>query len=310
MRGSVSFVEVDAGSVGMVFGLVRRVYRGFEEVTLEGLRSMVSSSMLSMVALYEGEPVAFASSQGLPGVVEVRSLAAAPGYGWALESLLKAIALRLEPGLGGRLFRMVALSTPSIVSATSSLGLEARRRILKVKWTLSHTTDTCSEGAPEGVAIVRVSDYGSVGEVARSYLESLSTHWRWWIDSDMGGYEGALREVKEWIESGPERWYAALLGDTVVGASGYKPHPRLRGVAWLAGVAVKPEHRLRGVGRALLCRVLDSAMSEGFREAVVYTYSPIIGLAPGATLYIKTGGSIQAEYIHFETPPGLQGYNI
>ena len=303
MRGSVSFVEVDAGSVGMVFGLVRRVYRGFEEVTLEGLRAMASSSMISMAALYEGEPVAFATAQSLPGVVEVRSLAAAPGYGWALETLLKAIASRLEPELEGRLFRVVALSTPSIVSAASSLGLKAKRRILKIRWSLNQTPAMCSEGAPRGVAIVRVSDHGSVGEVARSYLEGLSTHWRWWIDSDKGGYEAALREVRGWIEEHPQRWYAAILGDNVVGTSGYKPHPRLESMAWLAGVAVKPEYRLRGVGRALLCRVLDSVRGEGFKEAVVYTYSPIIGLAPGATLYLKADGLIQAEYIHFEGHP-------
>jgi len=54
------------------------------------------------------------------------------------------------------------------------------------------------------------------------------------------------------------------------------------------------------VGRALLCSVLNSAKSEGFEEAIVYTYSPIIGLAPGATLYLKSGGLIQAEYVHFE----------
>ncbi len=107
--------------------------------------------------------------------------------------------------------------------------------------------DARLEAAPGGVSIVRVSDYGYIEDVAKAYLDGLSTHWRWWIDADKGGYEAALREVKEWIESGSERRHAALAGNSdVVGAAGYAPHPRLANTAWLAGVAVKPGHRLGG----------------------------------------------------------------
>ncbi|MCE4603101.1 MAG: GNAT family N-acetyltransferase [Desulfurococcales archaeon] len=301
MRDKIRLVEVHAGNVGIVFGLVRRIYRGFEDVTLDGLRAMVSTGLLSMAVLSEGKPIAFASSNSLPGAIEVRSLAVDLGYGWALDTLLQTIASRLKPLLSGRLFRVVDLGLPSIVSAPFNLGLKPRRRILKIKWILDQSPAKCLERIPEGVVIVKVSDYGDLEEVAKAYLEGLSTHWRWWIDSDMGGYEDALREVRGWIEGDPYRWYTALVVDTVVGAAGYMPHPRLAHIAWLAGVAMKPGYRLQGIGRALLCSVLDSVRGENFREAVVYTFSPIIGLAPGATLYLKTGASIQAEYIHFES---------
>lgn len=171
----------------------------------------------------------------------------------------------------GRLVRVSALGVPSIIRAVSLLGLEPQRRILKVRWLLGSPIIKCTEKVSGGFSVVRVSELRRVEDVAKAYLDGLSTHWRWWIEADEGGYESALSKVVGWLKDNLSRWFAAVIGGQVVGAAGYAPHPRLSEVAWLAGVAVRPEYRLRKVGRALLCSVLNSAKSEGFEEAVVYT---------------------------------------
>ena len=300
MKGEARFVGIGADNAGMVYGLVRRVYEGFEDVTVEAVRDLVSTAMYSMAALVNNRPVAFASSIGFPGAVEVRNLAVYPGYGAVLRRLLEVMLSRLEPELGSRLVRVSALGTPSIIEAVSALGLNPVRRILKVRWVLGSHATRCAGKVSGKVSVIRVSELGQPEYVARAYLEGIRTHWDWWIRSEKGGYEPALADVTRWLEENPSRWFAATIQDRIVGASGYNPHRRLAGAVWLAGVAVRPEYRLSGIGWALLCAVLDSASGEGFREAVVYTYSPMTGLAPGATLYLKSGGLIQAEYVHFE----------
>lgn len=73
-------------------------------------------------------------------------------------------------------------------------------------------------------------------------------------------------------------------GGRSCGVHAAPPDSRVR----LAGrVAVRREYRLRGIGGALLHAVLEAARREGLSHAVVYTYSLIVGLAPGATLYLK-----------------------
>ncbi len=162
------------------------------------------------------------------------------------------------------------------------------------------TEITCADPEPY-LSIMRASEAGDPQAIARASLEGLSTHWDWWITLDEGGPQRALEEIRRWVEDNPHRWHVAIQEGKPVGAAGYAPHPRrTREIAWLAGVAVTPSYRLKGIGRALLCRLLSSARDEGFKEAVVYTYSPLLGLAPGATLYVKSRGLIQAEYIHFE----------
>ncbi|MEB3774635.1 MAG: GNAT family N-acetyltransferase [Desulfurococcales archaeon] len=298
MPGGTRLVSIDVDNVDIVYRLVRSVYKGFEDITLESLKESVAAGQ-AMAALVGGEPVAFASSIIYPGVVEARNLAVRPGYSDVLRHLLEHMFTSLGGELRVRLARVSALGIPSIIEAASRLGLKPTRRILKVKWNLHHSVG-CPGRHGGGLSIVRAVELGQADRIAEAYLEGLATHWKWWIEADKGGYNHALAEVTGWIQRDPSRWLAALVHGKVVGVAGYARHNRLPGTAWLAGVAVKPGYRLQEIGSTLLCTLLDIARDEGFREAIVYTYSPIVGLAPGATLYIKRGGLIQAEYIHFE----------
>ncbi len=299
MKPEPRFVHVSADDAGLVLDLVESVYRGFEDINLDTLKAIISAAEASIAAIVNGEAVAFATASRLPGVFEVRNLAVDPRYPGVLTRFVAKLVSSAEPGPPSGLIRVSALGVPSIVRAVSGLGLKPQRRILKVKWRLGSPVK-CGNRAASEVSVIRVEDVEQAESVARAYLDGLRTHWSWCIEADEGGYEAALAEVVRWIRGNPSRWFAALAGGQVAGAAGYAPHPRRAETAWLASVAVRPEYRLRGVGRALLCAVLNAARCEGFTEAVVYTYSPMAGLAPGATLYLKSGGLIQAEYIHFE----------
>jgi len=78
MSDEPHFISINVDNFDMVFDLVKSVYMGFEDVTLDTVRAVVSSAEYSMAALVDGKPVAFASAFILPGIVEARNLAADP----------------------------------------------------------------------------------------------------------------------------------------------------------------------------------------------------------------------------------------
>jgi GNAT superfamily N-acetyltransferase len=63
-------------------------------------------------------------------------------------------------------------------------------------------------------------------------------------------------------------------------------------------VEVLREFRGRRVGTALMGAALRRARELGFRRLVVHTIAYLDALAPGAVLYLKSGGRIEAEYLH------------
>jgi GNAT superfamily N-acetyltransferase len=63
---------------------------------------------------------------------------------------------------------------------------------------------------------------------------------------------------------------------------------------------VHPKYRMRGVGSTLMDFVLKRAKEEGLKKLRVYTMAFLNRLAPGAILYLKSGGKVSVEYIHLE----------
>ncbi len=285
-------VELDASRAEEAYKLLRETYGDLEDVFLRGVEALLHGRALGV--LRDGLR-AFLAVRKLPGVVEAFYLAARPGDSWALEELVRRV-LKEEPEV-----RFSAIGLPHIISVLTDLGLQPVRRILKIMWSLDKPLGQSPER--QGVKVVRVTEE-LVDMVAEAYLEGLETHWDWWIREEAGGREEALRAFKEWMRR--SRWFVALYKGKVVGAAGFTPHPDIEGVARFSGVAVRPAFRMKGIGRAIMGRILREARRAGFRRLVVYTVSPITGLAPGATLYLKTGGCVKAEYIHFYS----QGINL
>src|SRR5262249_29057656 len=73
-----------------------------------------------------------------------------------------------------------------------------------------------------------------------------------------------------------------LLGSAMLLAQDMDSHPQL--TPWLAGVLVKPEHRKRGIGSALVMRIEAEARSLGV--STLYLYTP-----QAESLYRRLGWS-------------------
>ena len=98
-----------------------------------------------------------------------------------------------------------------------------------------------------------------------------------------------------------ERWFLCSEHDVIVGLTGmivnyYKP-----GEARFRGAYVVPEHRGKGIGLAVMNEAMNLARTLGQNRMVVYTFSYLDSLAPGALLYIRSGGRIETEYTQLAT---------
>jgi CheY-like chemotaxis protein len=78
----------------------------------------------------------------------------------------------------------------------------------------------------------------------------------------------------------PSRQYVALDGDDIVGCV---RSVDAAGAAWCAGMFVSPSHRRRGIGKALLCRMLFDDRERGSRCSV------LTASHAGALLYPHVG---------------------
>lgn len=72
------------------------------------------------------------------------------------------------------------------------------------------------------------------------------------------------------------------------------------GKARSRGALVLPDYRRKGIGSALMQEMLNHAKSLSQHRMTVYTFSYLDRLAPGASLYLKSGGSIEAEYLQLQ----------
>jgi GNAT superfamily N-acetyltransferase len=109
-------------------------------------------------------------------------------------------------------------------------------------------------------------------------------------------YAGSRQILPEHLtdsSAAPMRQYVALIGDQLVGRVGSVATPA---GAWCSNMHVVPAFRRRGIGRALLCRMLRddraggatfAALTASHAGAMLY---PVVGYQRVATLYLYTPG--------------------
>ncbi|MEM1582172.1 MAG: GNAT family N-acetyltransferase [Candidatus Bathyarchaeia archaeon] len=90
---------------------------------------------------------------------------------------------------------------------------------------------------------------------------------------------------------------AAKIDDKIVGVTGVASRHDRDEAAFL-GVMVLPQYRMKGIGWALMKAALNKTRQLGYRRLIVHTMAFLDSLAPGAILYLKSGGKIEAEYLH------------
>src|SRR5439155_20498086 len=97
-----------------------------------------------------------------------------------------------------------------------------------------------------------------------------------------------------------ERWLSGHVGKELVGFTGLIPDYYKVGDARFRGAFVLPEYRGKVFGRILMSEVSSWAKRQVQHKMTVYTFSYLDSLAPGALLYLKSGGKIESEYLQMQ----------
>lgn len=186
-------------------------------------------------------------------------------------------------------------TTPAIepyVKVYRGSGFRPVRRDFRMSWDLEAHESVRSDFE------IRELHAHLVGEAAESYVESLRPYWDWRTE-EQGGPGAVANSFKESVRQG-ERWLLCRVGERIVGLAGLIPDFYGTGRARFRGASVLPDYRGKGIGSALMLETMNFAKKLGQRGMIVYTFSYLDCLAPGAMLYLRSGGRIEAEFLQLQ----------
>ena len=227
-----------------------------------------------------------------PGWFEIKNLAV---RGQKSGELAKRLLAKAVDYIDSTAPGYVKAYTPAIqpfVDYYKQAGFEPKRRSLRIVWDLSRETTRI------GKIETRELSTEHADAAADVWVKGLRPYWKYWIE-ESGGPE----ELAVWVkQSVPKRegWIGAfvdrkLVGLSIVRADSYGP-----GETRFNGAYVLPEFRDRGIGSALMNATIQHAKELGQKTMRVYTLALLDHLAPGAILYLKSGGRIEAEYLQLQ----------
>jgi len=289
---------------------VRAFSHGEESALLEILRDAFGSfadvartkAVLSSKR-FDPDGCFVAEENGVPiGWLAVTSL---PRDKWFVIRYLSIRRARLQTTVGERLLsraityveskgqEFLRATTPAIqpyVDAYQKFGFKPLRRDFRISWQVEDIPQTrYPRLETEEVSKENMDRAGGI------FVRASSPYWDWRTEEE-GGIVAVADSFKEDRSRGA-RWILSSLDHEPVGLVGIIPDYYEPGVAWFRGAFVLPEHRGKRVGSALMSEISKFAKTLGQRKMVVYTFSSLDSLAPGALLYLKTGGKIEAEYL-------------
>ena len=190
----------------------------------------------------------------------------------------------------------VRAATPAIqpyVDVYKRHGFQPIRRDFRITWDLKE-----SRSVPHiPISLLPVTEE-TTGEAAGLFVTSLGSPWDW-RTAEQGGTEAVEQSFTEGVKNG-EQWMLGQSDGQTVGMVGIIPDFYTTGEARFRGAYVLPEYRGRGIGMTLMSEISRLAREKGQRKMTVYTFSYLDCLAPGALLYLRSGGRIDAEYLQLE----------
>jgi len=187
-------------------------------------------------------------------------------------------------------------TTPAIqpyVDVYKGFGFKPLRRDFRITWDLRDASHWLSKR----VEINEVAEK-TAREIEERFVESIRPYWDWRTE-EQGGEEAVAHNFRDGLKRG-ERWLSGHVGEELVGFTGLIPDYYKTGDARFRGTYVLPEYRGKGYGRILMNEVSNWAKTLGQQKMTVYTFSYLDSLAPGALLYIKSGGMIDSEYLQMQ----------
>jgi GNAT superfamily N-acetyltransferase len=299
-----SDVSVRAFSHGEESGLLdilNDAFGSFADVprTKAALSSRRFDPVGCFVAEENGIPIGWVAATRLPRdkwfVVRYLSIRGARFQTTVAESLL-ARAITYVEAKGPEFLRATTPTVQRYVEVYWKFGFKPLRRDFRISWQMDDVPET---GDPR-LAAEEVSD--ETMDIATGlFVRALSPYWDWRTEEE-GGIVAVSESFRE-DKSRGAKWILASLDKEPVGLVGIIPDYYEPGVAWFRGAFVLPEHRGKRIGSVLMSEISRFAKSLGQRKMLVYTFSYLDSLAPGALLYLKSGGKIEAEYLQLARIP-------
>jgi GNAT superfamily N-acetyltransferase len=187
-------------------------------------------------------------------------------------------------------------TTPAVqpyVDTYKSFGFKPLRRDFRISWDLGNF-----DRPQQSDAEFREVTDESLEEISNLFVETLRPYWDWRTE-EQGGEAAVATGFREGVKKG-ERWIAGSLGKTIIGVTGLIPNYYGTAEARFRGAFVVPKYRGKGYGHVMMSEGLNWARKLGQNRMTVYTFSFLDCFAPGALLYIKSGGKIDSEYLQLQ----------
>ncbi len=294
-QSGVSVRAFSQGEESALLEILRDAFGSFADVART--KAVLSSKRFDpdgcFVAEENGVPIGWLAVTSLPRdkwfVIRYLSIRRARLQTTVAESLLSRAITYVE-SKGQQFLRATTPAIQPYVDAYQKFGFKPLRRDFRISW----QTDDVPRTEDLRLASEEISDE-TVDSAGNLLVLALSPYWDWRTEEE-GGTLAVAQSFKEDRSRGA-RWILARSSREPVGLVGIIPDYYEPGVAWFRGAFVLPEHRGKRIGSALMSEISTFAKTLGQRKMVVYTFSYLDSLAPGAQLYLKTGGKIEAEYL-------------
>jgi GNAT superfamily N-acetyltransferase len=245
------------------------------------------------IAEENGAPIGWMAATRLPRekwfVIRYLSIRRARFQSTIAERLLARTITYVE-SKGPEFLRATTPAVRPYVEVYRKFGFKPLRRDFRISWQIDDVPDT----EDPQLETEEISD-DAMDSASSLFVRASSPYWDWRTEEE-GGVVAVSESFKE-DKSRGAKWIIASLGKEPVGLVGIIPDYYEPGVAWFRGAFVLPEHRGKRIGSALMSEISRFAKSMGQRKMIVYTFSYLDNLAPGALLYLKSGGKIEAEYL-------------
>jgi len=292
---SASVRAFSPGEESVLLDILKDAFGSFADVprTKAALSSRRFDAEGCFVAEENGVPIGWVATTRLPRdkwfVIRYLSIRRATTQMQIAERLL-AEAIAYVESKGPEFLRATTPAVQPYVEAYRKFGFKPLRRDFRISWQINDAPDT----GDSRLETEEVSDE-TIDNACSLYVRALSPYWDWRTEEE-GGIVRVAESFRDDRSRGA-RWFLSTLNKAPVGLAGIIPDYYEPSVAWFRGAFVLPEHRGKGIGLTLMAEISRLARELSQRKMVVYTFSYLDSLAPGALLYLKSGGKIEAEYL-------------
>ena len=231
-----------------------------------------------------------------PGWFEISKLAVRDATSEDIAKQLVKILLGNLDSKNPRFLKATTIAVQPYVDIYKSLGFEPVRRSVRIYWDISRIQPRPAKFE------TRELEKDSADDAADVWVSGLRPYWDYWIE-ESGGAEELKAWTRQSVINKGQRWLGTFIDRKLVGLAMIRPDSYGHGDARFNGAYALPEFRGKGIGSELMNAIIREAQLLKQKTMRVYTLAFLDHLAPGAVLYLKSGGKIEAEFLQLEKKP-------